>query len=60
MTIQRARELLGEEIEHLSDAEVAQLNDQIKSMCKALITIIVQNHRGEKPNEGLLTNEGKE
>jgi len=59
MTIERTRELLGEEIVHLSDSEVAQLNDSIKQMCRALLIMIVENHSGG-PNKDLLTREPKE
>lgn len=56
MTIERARELLGTEAVGLSDTEVMELNAQTKDICKALLSVILDNsdidiNRKESNNE---------
>ncbi|HWY79819.1 MAG TPA: hypothetical protein VNW29_05690 [Candidatus Sulfotelmatobacter sp.] len=45
MTIQKARELLGEEAKSLSDEEIMRFNAETQKMCKALLSIIIANIR---------------
>lgn len=41
MTIERAREILGEEIENLSDSEVQEMIDRDFMLCDALLDVIM-------------------
>lgn len=47
MTIEKARELLGNYSMGLSDMEVLELNRQSKSMCEALLSIIINDCKKE-------------
>ena len=41
MTIQRAREILGEEVDNLSDSEVQKMIDRDFMLCDALLDMIM-------------------
>ena len=43
MTIQRAREILGDDIAHFSDQEVAKLNNETASYASDLLKFIVKD-----------------
>lgn len=43
MTIARARELLGEDVAHLSDDEVGKLNNDTSEMCGKLLTFLISH-----------------
>ncbi len=44
MTIQRAREILGDEIENLSDSEVQAMIDRDFIFCDALLDVIMASN----------------
>lgn len=58
MTIQRARELLGEEALNLSDEEITNLNLQTEKMCEALLTIIISSIKSSTKDPLTIRKEG--
>lgn len=44
MTVERARELLSNEVKNLSDNDVQKLIDRDYQLCDALLDVIVNSH----------------
>ncbi len=42
MTIERTRQLLGSEVEHMTDDQVQQMTDDAKHFCKAFIETVIK------------------